>query len=222
MGQPETRVRRLPENQVDDLRALQAILHSAVVAHVGCVIDDYPYVVPLACAPWVTDAGTGLLFHGSTGSRLFRALAKGAPTCATVTHLDGLVLARSAFESSMNYHSAMIMGTAVELTGEAKTNALEALTDHLLPGRREELRHSTAKESAATMVLGLTAQHWSVKVSSGGPDDPREDIEATPDLWAGSVPLVSRFGDPQPDEFSADLPTPGYVDTWPIPGKSWA
>lgn len=216
---PDTRVRRLAEKSVADPEALQTILNGAAVAHIGVVIEDYPYVMPVACAPWRREGQpTGLLFHGSTGSRLFRAMAAGARVCATVTLLDGLVMARSAFESSMNYRCAMIMGTCVELTGQAKAEALEALTDHLLPGRRQELRATTAKEYAATMVLGLASSHWSVKASEGGPEDPPEDIAATPELWAGAVPLVTNFGKAQPDEFSVRLPTPGYVRTWVAPG----
>ena len=226
--QPDTKVRRLAEKAVDDPAVLADVVRAARLAHVGVVIDGLPYVLPVACAPWdaapgnrLADGGDGIagvLLHGSTGSRLFRALASGAPTCLTITHLDGLVLARSAYNSSMTYRSAMLMGTCEVLTGEEKELALEALTDHLLPGRRKDLRGTTSKEDAATMVLGLTARTWSVKVATGGPDDPPEDVAGAAGLWAGVVPLITSYGEPQPDEASAGLAAPGYIATWPAPG----
>ena len=221
-GIPDTQVRRIAENAVDDPAVLAAIVRGAVMAHVGMVVDGLPYVLPVACAPWDSPnhphEPPGLLLHGSTGSRLFRALADGAAACATITHLDGLVLARSAFNSAMTYRSAMIMGTCEVLSGEAKTAALMALTDHLLPGRRASLRETTRKESAATMVLGLPARNWSVKVGDGGPDDPSEDLAGSVDVWAGVVPLVTTFGVPEPDELSGTLDVPGYIATWCAPG----
>lgn len=220
VGTPDTRVRRIAENAVDDPDALAAIVRSSLVAHLGVVIDGLPYVLPVACAPWERGASgpPGLLMHGSTGSRLFRAAAAGAPVCATITHLDGLVLARSAFHSSMTYRSAMIMGSCEVLTGAAKTAALETLTDHLLPARRASLRATTAKEDAATLVLALTARAWSVKVGADGPDDPPEDLTESAHVWAGVVPLVTRFGAAEPDELAAGLDTPGYISTWRAPG----
>lgn len=230
VGTPDTRVRRIAENAVDDPLVLADIVRAAVLAHVGVVIDGLPYVLPVACAPWEAEpaAGSddgggqppGLLMHGSTGSRLFRTLADGAAVCATITHLDGMVLARSAFNSSMTYRSAMIMGTCEVLSGHAKSVALEHLTEHLLPGRRGSLRATTGKEAAATMVLGLAAHTWSVKVGAGGPDDPPEDRVDSAGVWAGVVPLVTQFGPPEPDELAASLPVPGYLSTWLVPGAS--
>ena len=219
-GPPDTRVRRLAENAVDDPAVLATIVRGALVAHVGVVINDLPYVLPVACAPWDRGAGEppGLLMHGSTGSRLFRAAAAGEPVCATITHLDGLVLARSAFHSSMAYRSAMIMGTCEVLSGAEKTAALAALTDHLLPSRRASLRATTTKEDAATMVLGLAAHSWSVKVGEGGPDDPPEDLTGSAHVWAGVVPLVTQFGRAEPDELAAGLGVPAYISTWRAPG----
>lgn len=219
-GGADTRVRRIAENAVNDPAVLAEIVRGSVVAHLGVVIDALPYVLPVACAPWERGGGEppGLLMHGSTGSRLFRTAAAGTPVCATITHLDGLVLARSAFHSSMTYRSAMIMGSCEELTGEAKSTALEQLTDHLLPGRRGSLRATTAKESAATMVLGLAAHTWSVKVGAGGPEDPPEDLSDSAHLWAGVVPLVTQFGPAEPDDLAAGLDVPGYIDTWRAPG----
>jgi uncharacterized protein len=154
-----------------------------------------------------------VLFHGSTGSRLFRGLAAGAPTCLTVTLLDGIVLARSVFESSMHYRSAMVLGTCTALRGPAKVAALERITEHLLPGRWSEARHPNRKELAATVVLAISLDETSVKVSDGPPDDPPEDV-ALP-VWAGTVPLTDTFGpaEPAPD-LAHDLPVPEYVTRW--------
>lgn len=185
-----TRVRRLPEKAVTHRAALDAILDAALVAHVAVVEEGQPYVLPMACA---RDKDR-LLLHGSTGSRLMRGLAAGAPTCATVSLLDGLVYARSAFESSMNYRSAMILGTCRALEGDDLLEGLRILTEHLLPARWETLRAPTRKELAATSVLALPLTEWSVKVGDGPPDDDPDDLDAP--VWAGVVPLSLVAGDP--------------------------
>ena len=185
-----TRVRRLPEKAVTDRAVLDAILDAAMVAHVAVVDDGQPYVLPMACA---RDRDR-LLLHGSTGSRLMRRLATGASTCATVTLLDGLVYARSAFESSMNYRSAMILGTCRALEGEELLAGLRILTEHLLPARWNTLRAPTRKELAATSVLELPLTEWSVKVGDGPPDDDPADLDAP--VWAGVVPLGITIGQP--------------------------
>lgn len=183
-----TRVRRVPEKSRPDRDALNAVLDASLVAHVGIVDDGQPYVLPMACAR----DGDRLLLHGSTGSRLMRALADGAPCCATVTHLDGLVYARSAFESSMNYRSAMVFGQARPVPDPL--DALRLLTEHLLPGRWETLRPPTRKELAATLVLELPLQEWSVKVGDGPPEDDPADLTAP--VWAGVLPLALQAGEP--------------------------
>ncbi|MCW2791347.1 MAG: hypothetical protein JWO76_445 [Nocardioides sp.] len=180
---PRTAVRRLPERQVDDPATLHAILDAAHHAAVGIQVDGQPFVLPMACAR----DGDHLLLHGSTGSRLMRALAGGTTACVSVTHLDGLVYARSAFESSMNYRSATVLGVAEEVPRPDKLRALEVLTEHLLPGRWAELRAPHAKELAATLILRMPLTEWSVKVRTGFPEDPPEDL-AQP-VWAGVVPL---------------------------------
>jgi nitroimidazol reductase NimA-like FMN-containing flavoprotein (pyridoxamine 5'-phosphate oxidase superfamily) len=162
-----TRIRRLPEKAVEDRAVLHAILDAARVAHVGIVEDDgAPVVVPVGCAR----DGDRLLLHGSTGSRLFRRLASGVELCATVTLLDGMVLARSAFESSMHYRCAMVFGHAVEV--DDKVAALRVMSEAWLPGRWETLRPPNPRELAATMVVALPLTEWSVKVSDAPPDDP--------------------------------------------------
>lgn len=201
-----SQVRRLPEKAVDDPAVLTAVLAAGVVAHVGVVQDGWPYVIPVGYAPW----RGGVVIHGSTASRLFRLLAAGAPACLTVTHLDGLSLARSAFHSSMEYRTAMLFGTCVPLTGEDKATALADLTEHLLPGRWEHVRHPTTQEDKATSVLHLVPDEWSVKIGAGFEDE-ADDIAAYPDLWAGRVPLRVVTGDPLPDAEAAHLPAPRHV-----------
>ena len=201
-----TRLRRLPEKAVHDKDTLYAVLDSALVAHVAVVEGDQPFVVPMACAR----DGDRLLLHGSTASRLLRNLAAGAPTCATVTLLDGLVYARSAFESSMHYRSAVVFGVAARVPETEVLDALRVLTEHLLPGRWAELRPSTRKELAATSVLALPLAEWSVKVSDGAPDDPDDDLDSP--VWAGVLPLTLAAGMPQdaPD-LGGDRPVPAHV-----------
>jgi nitroimidazol reductase NimA-like FMN-containing flavoprotein (pyridoxamine 5'-phosphate oxidase superfamily) len=209
---PRTRVRRIPENAVTDRAAAYAILDAARVAHVGVTVDGQPFVVPVGYARRDDD----VLIHGSTGSRLFRALDSGAPACLTVTILDGLVLARSAFESSMNYRGVMVLGVAQRLSGDDELDALYTLSEHLLPGRWADVRPPSAKERAATMTLSLSLAECSVKVRTGGPDDDPADL-ADPvlgSIWAGHVPMREVFGAPVPDDRSSDLPVPTYIRTW--------
>ena len=204
-----TRVRRIPEKAVEDRAVLDAILDAGLVAHVGIVDESgQPYVVAVAYAR----DGDRLLFHGSTGSRLFRRLAEGAPTCVTVTLLDGLVLARSAFESSMNYRGAMALGTCTVLEGEERDGALRIISDHLLPGRWDDIRPPSRKELAATLVLALALDEASGKISAGPPEDAEEDLDRP--VWAGVMPIVDSFGAPEPDERGAAYPAPAYLETW--------
>lgn len=213
---PTTQVRRMPEKQQPGRADLDAVLAGGMLAHVGFALEGWPYVIPVAYAPW----REGIVIHGSTGSRMFRALAGGAPACVTVTHLDALVLARSAFESSMSYRCAMLFGACRELAGADKSDALDALTDHLLPGRRLAepigLRPRSRKEDAATMVLYLAAERWSVKAGSGFAEDPAADLDAYAHLWAGRVPLRTVLGpaEPDPTTVAADAPLPDHVAAW--------
>ena len=203
-------MRRLPEKQVTERLALNAILDAARVAHVGVAdADGQTYVLPVAFAR----DGDELLIHGSTGSRLFRALATGVPTCVTVTLLDGMVLARSAFESSMHYRSAMMFGTCEVVPADDVSRCLEVLTEHLMPGRWAELRSPTAKELAATTLLRMPLSEWSVKVSAGWPDDPDEDLHEP--VWAGVLPIESAFGAPVPTpDLQEHYDPPAYLARW--------
>jgi nitroimidazol reductase NimA-like FMN-containing flavoprotein (pyridoxamine 5'-phosphate oxidase superfamily) len=210
MTEDPTRVRRLPEKQVEDRVVLDAILDAGRVAHLAVVDEtEQPFVLPVAYAR----DGDRLLVHGSTASRLFRTLAAGARTCLTVTHLDGLVLARSAFESSMRYRSAMVFGSCDLVRRDEKLRALEILTEQLLPQRWATLRAPLSKEVAATMILSLPIEQWSVKVSDGWSQDPPEDLDAP--VWAGVLPMRAVFEAalPAPDlRGSPELP--GYLDSW--------
>jgi len=160
-----------------------------------------------------------VLFHGSTASRLFRSLSTGAPTCLTVTLYDGLVLARSTFESSMHYRCAMVLGRAAPVDDAAKMQALEAITEHLMPGRWVDARHPNGKELAATLVLELPLVEWSVKVSDGPPDDAAEDLSR--DVWAGVVPVRETYGVPQPaPDLRRGMPLPDYMGSWGTEARS--
>jgi len=198
-----TRIRRLPEKAVDDVAVLHAVLDASRVAHVGFVDEDgHPVVVPTGAAR----SGDRLLLHGSTGSRMYRRLAEGVEVCVTLTLLDGMVLARSAFESSMHYRSAMVFGVATPVPEDEKVAALRAMSEAWLPGRWDTLRPPTAKELAATMVLALPLVEWSVKVSDGPPDDAPEDLDAP--VWAGVLPIVTSYGDPVPAPDLRGTPNP--------------
>jgi uncharacterized protein len=213
-GQPgttaRTRLRRAPTKAVHDRSVLYAVLDAGLVAHVA-VVDSHgqPFVVPVAYAR----DGDQVVFHGSTGSRLFRNLAAGAPTCLSVTLLDGMVLARSVFESSMHYRSVMVLGSCTPVRGEAKMAALERITHHLLPGRWAEARHPNAKEMAATLVLALPLDEASVKVSDGPPDDAADDVSLP--VWAGTVPMYEEFGAPvDAPDLPYPMPAPDYIRGW--------
>lgn len=209
-GTARTRQRRLPEHAVTDPETLYAVLDAGVVGHVAVVEPDgEPFVLPVAYAR----DGDRVLVHGSTGSRLFRALAGGAPTCLTVTLLDGLVLARSAFESSMRYRSVMVLGRCTSLKGAEKAAALERLSEHLMPGRWADIRAPKRKELAATLALALPLQECSVKVNDGWPTDDPGDLDLP--VWAGVVPFSTLWGEPQPaPDLRGDPPVPSYVGEW--------
>ncbi len=211
-----TTVRRLAEKTVTDRATGYAILDAGFVAHVSVAdASGQPYVVPVGYA---RDSDR-VLFHGSTGSRLFRGLADGQATCLTVTLLDGMVLARSTFESSMQYRGVMVLGTCHVLEGAEKDHALEVITEHLLPGRWSEARHPNKKELAATLVLALDLTEMSVKVADGPPEDEDDDIPRP--IWAGVVPLREAFGEPiDAPDLVEPYPVPGYVKKWRRPDPS--
>jgi nitroimidazol reductase NimA-like FMN-containing flavoprotein (pyridoxamine 5'-phosphate oxidase superfamily) len=195
----ELRVKRIPEKQVFDREALNALLDEAIVGHVAVVRDGQPIVLPVG----IGRDGDSLLIHGSTGSGVFRELADGRPLSIAVTLLDGLVYARSAFESSIHYRSAVIMGNATVVEGEEKLEALAILTNHMMPGRWEEVRETTKKELAATMVLRVPLERVSVKVSDAGPDEFEDDGDDR-SIWAGVLPLRIVAGEPYASEMTPE------------------
>ena len=202
---PRTEINRLKQRSVSDRDEMYEILDSAILCHIGYVEDGQPFVLPYG---YVRD-GNRILIHGSTGARFMRELAKGAPTCITVTHLDGLVVARTTFDSSMNYRSVVILGKAEEISGEEKATLLDKLSDGLLPGRTSEVRASTKKEIAATTLLALSLEEAAVKVRSGPPSD---DEGSGTGIWSGIIPISIVAGDAIPsDEESALLPIPESV-----------
>ena len=190
-----TRVRRLPERGVYDRPAIDGVLDAALAAHLGFVDDGQPYVIPTLQAR----VGDDVYVHGSAASRTLRRLAGEIPACLTVTLLDGIVLARSVFEHSMNYRSVVVLGTATAVTAEdEKLAALEAFTEKLLPGRWSQARQPSRKELKATSVLRLPLDEASAKIRDGGPTD-GDSPDAALDVWAGHLPLVVRALDPVPD-----------------------
>ena len=201
---PNTRVRRRAERARYDEQTVHAILDEAYVAHVGTIVDGAPVVMPYACAR----VGDERVLHGSTRAGILSALSNGARVCATVTHLDGLVLARSAFHTSMNYRSVVLHGIArIVDDPHEKADVLDAVVDRLLPGRRANLRAMTTGEIEATRVVALRIDAVSAKVRSGGLTEPQEDRRA--DVWGGVIPLALGFGAPQPDAATAaGVPAP--------------
>ncbi|QHC69907.1 pyridoxamine 5'-phosphate oxidase family protein [Rathayibacter sp. VKM Ac-2801] len=192
-----TRVSRLRDRQRTDPAELHALLDEALIAHVAVVRDGAAIVLPILFAR----DGDSLLLHGSSGGGLLREAARHSLLTASITLVDGLVVARSTFDSSMNYRSAMVIGRAEVLDGEEKARALDLLVARLLPGRDEEVRPSTAREIAATLVLRLPLAEASLKVRAYGAGD-----EPEPGVWAGVVPLVVRTLAPVPAEEGGTVP----------------
>ena len=210
-----TRVRRVSENARYDREAIDAILDAALVCQLGFVQDGQPYVIPTLHAR----VGDRLYVHGSSASRAVRALGAGIPACVAVTLVDGIVLARSVFEHSVNYRSVVVLGTATPVEDpDEKLAALEAFTEHLLPGRWADARQPTRKELKATGVLSLPIDEASAKVRTGPPDDGATP-DAALDVWAGHIPLVTRALAAVPDpSLRPGIATPAYVRRYRRPG----
>ena len=177
------RVRRQPTRGRYDRATIDAILDEALICHLGFEVDGQPHVIPTLHAR----VGDRLYVHGSAASRMLRHAASGARMCATVTLFDGLVLARSVFNHSINYRSVVVFGTATRVEGDEKRQALRALTEQLAPGRWEEARQPTEQELKATSILSLPLDEASAKVRTGTEEDDPEDLELP--VWAGVVPV---------------------------------
>jgi len=187
----DTKFKREANRGSHDVKLAFEVLDAGKICHVGFTLGEQPYVVPMSYAR----LDSQLLIHGSIASRLMKNLAGGLRCCVTVTHFDGLVYARSTFNSSMNYRSIMVFGTARLVTDpDEKRASVQALVDHLMPGRRADLRKSTAKELNATSLLSLPIETFSVKCRTGPPEDTKSDLK-TP-VWAGVVPLETVAGEP--------------------------
>jgi hypothetical protein len=197
-----TRVVREPQRAVYDREAVNQILDEAFLCHVGFTVDGQPFVIPTSYGR----DGEVLYIHGSAASRMLRNLEKGVAVCVTITLLDGLVLARSVFNHSMNYRSVVILGTATLVDDAAeKFAALRTLSEHILPGRWEDSRHPNEKELKATSVLRLPIAEFSAKVRVGPPVDDEEDYSFP--TWAGVIPLNVTVGSAIRDERCAqELP----------------
>ncbi|GAU70983.1 hypothetical protein SSP35_25_00200 [Streptomyces sp. NBRC 110611] len=202
---------RARERAAYDHETVHAILDTAYVCHLGFVRDGSPVVLPTLYGR----VGDRLYLHGSTGSRPLRMAGDvsdpGLEVCVTVTHVDGLVLARSAFHHSINYRCVVVHGTAYQVTDqEEKKAALDALVDHVLSGRAADSRPGNAKELAATAVLRLDLREVSAKIRTGGPNDEPEDL-ALP-YWSGVLPVTPAYGAPIPsDDLAPGIPEPAYL-----------
>lgn len=200
-------VQRHADREVHERSDIEKLLDGQYVCHVGFIDPDVnqPFVIPMGFA---RDSNR-ILIHGSTGSRIMMAIAKGIDLCVTVTQLNAIVVARSAFNSSMNYESVMIFGKARVLTESEKEIALERITTKLIPGLWEYGRPLTKKESAATLIVELSLDRVSAKARTGEPSDEVEDI--TLPLWAGLIPLTTTLGTPITAANAAGIPIPAHL-----------
>jgi uncharacterized protein len=201
-----TSLKRLPKRGQFDHAAVHQILDEAFICHVGFIADGKPVVIPTAYAR----IGQEVYIHGSAASRMLKSLEEGVDVCLTVTLVDGLVLARSAFHHSINYRSVVIFGHAklVEDPNE-KLNALHAFTDHIVPDRWQDVRPPTDSELRATTVLRVPLVEVSAKVRTGPPLDDEEDYQLS--VWAGVLPLTVKSGNPIDDERLNGIKPPAYV-----------
>ena len=207
---PRTRIVREPERAVYDRAAAYEVLDQAFICHVGFIVDQQPFVIPTGYGRF----GDDLYIHGSAASRMLRNLDQGIPVCVTVTLIDGLVLARSIFNQSMNYRSVVILGTASAVTDPAeKLEALRRLSEHIIPGRWADSRFPNEKELKATTVLRLPIEEFSAKIRQGPAIDDEADYAFQ--TWAGVLPLNTIPGTPIRDErCDPSIPEPIYVSNY--------
>jgi len=205
-----TQVKRLPKRGKYDAETVHKILDEAFVCHVGFVVDGHPFVIPTNFGR----VGDTVYLHGSAASRMLRTLSDGIPVCVTVTLVDGLVLARSAFHHSVNYRSVVILGAAKLVDDPTeKMEALRLFTEHIMKGRWDEIRWPTEQEMKGTTVLALKLEEVSAKVRVGGPVDDEEDYSLP--VWAGVLPLTQIPGTPVPDaRLKEGTPVPAYITTY--------
>jgi nitroimidazol reductase NimA-like FMN-containing flavoprotein (pyridoxamine 5'-phosphate oxidase superfamily) len=203
---PKTKLKRIAEKASENISDLYSILDDNLVAHVGLIFNSEPLVIPMAYGR----VGHDLLLHGSSGSRLMRALAQNPKICVSITELNGLKVARSTFNSGMHYRSVVIFGDAEVIPDSAKDEALNAISDAMLPGRSKEVRPSLKKELAATLIIRVNLDETSVKISNNAVSDEPEDLNQG--VWAGIVPIREDRLSPIPADEEADsLPVPESV-----------
>jgi nitroimidazol reductase NimA-like FMN-containing flavoprotein (pyridoxamine 5'-phosphate oxidase superfamily) len=209
-----TTLKRLPERGSFDRAVADAILDEALVCHLGFVVDGQPFVIPTIHARM----GDAVYVHGSAASRALRTVKGGLPVCLTVTLLDGLVLARSAFHHSMNYRSVLLLGPAFEVTDDGeKHEALKAIVEHVSPGRWDHVRAPNEGELKATSVVRIAIDEGSAKVRTGPPKD--DDADYALPIWAGVLPLRLLAGAPVADpKLPVDVPLPEHVARYTRPG----
>jgi len=206
-----TTVKRHPERGAYDRAAIDAILDEALVCHVGFAIDGQPFVIPTIHAR----DGDVLYIHGAPGSRMLRNLRNGVDACVTVTLLDGLVLARSVYNHSMNYRSVVVLGRAREVTErDEKLHAMRCVVEHILPGRWDDARQPSEKEIKATAIMALPLTEASAKIRTGPPTDDEQDLDLP--VWAGVIPMTLRPEEPVRDG-GANGPPPAYVADYERP-----
>ena len=191
---PQTQVKRAPKRGIYDRQTIYNILDEALYCHVGFVADGHPFVMPTIHVR-IKDQ---LYIHGSTASRMIRTLQSGAPVCITVTLLDGLVLARSAYHHSMNYRSAVVLGTMSAITDpNEKLTVFNALVENIAPNRSTQVRPPNEQENKATALMAITLNEASAKIRTGPPIDDESDYDLP--VWAGVVPLTLQANTPIPD-----------------------
>jgi nitroimidazol reductase NimA-like FMN-containing flavoprotein (pyridoxamine 5'-phosphate oxidase superfamily) len=200
-------VQRLSDREFSDRTAINEFLDNEFLAHVGFIESSTkePFVIPMGYAR----DGDRILLHGSTGSRMMMQIAAGAQICVTITRVDALIAARSTFNSSINYQSVMIFGTATVLKDEEKLTALEKISNGLIPGSWDYTRPITSKETAATMIVALPLEKYSAKQRTGSSHDEDEDMNLP--LWAGVIPIERKFGTPIAADYASDLPVPAHI-----------
>ena len=205
----KTKIHRLAERGVSDMESINAILDEGFICHAAYVVDERPVVIPTLYAR----DGVSVLLHGSNSMGIARAVRRGSPLSVAVTHIDGLVVARTGFHSSANYRSVVIHGYGEILTGEDQTRALNIIVDVLIPGRLADIRSNSEAELKQTSVIRLALEDVSAKVRTGDPSDDPEDMNTG--VWAGVVPMTLQAGAPIPATDLEDaVKTPDYLDPY--------
>jgi nitroimidazol reductase NimA-like FMN-containing flavoprotein (pyridoxamine 5'-phosphate oxidase superfamily) len=189
----KSKVMRTPKRAVYDRKIIYDLLDSQFHCHIGIIQENYPVVIPVMYGR----KGDNLYIHGASVSRLITEMEKGIKICISIANVSGLVLARSAFHHSLNYESVVIFGLGELVSDEEKVGALKIISDHLIPGRWEEVRKPNAKELKATKVIKITIEEASAKIRTGGPKDDKPDLDL--EVWAGILPIQKSFGKPVRD-----------------------